>query len=118
MLTRQSSAIAVGSQDVEEPWSHLVAEYFENPAKYAADLSSFRSHTLALDPKDETAFNCLLHYYKGMGALMAGDRVQAQAEFAALDATPRADYVEYWIAQSELKSLKASASISEPRRSQ
>ena len=118
LLTRQSYAIAVGSQSVEEPWSHLVAEYFQHPAKYAEELSSFRSRTQALDPKDEAAFECLLHYYKGMQALLDGNRVQARAEFAAIEATPRTEYVEYWIAQSELKSLKASASISEPRRSQ
>jgi hypothetical protein len=119
LSARHSHAIAIGSQNVEEPWSHLVAEYFQHPTKYADDLSSFRNRTQTLDLKDESAFNCLLHYYRGMRALLEGNRNEARAEFEAVSETSRRDYIEYWVVQSELRSLNASAAAtSEQRRSQ
>jgi len=106
LLPRHRNAIAMGSKNVDEPWSHLVAEYFGDPLKYHDNISLFRDQTLSLDPKDKDSFDCLLHFYLGMRSVLDGNTVEAKREFKMVMNTHQTDYAEFWIAKNEMDALK------------
>ena len=105
IFPRESYAVAMGSKDVDEPWSHSVAQYFLATQKESTDLSSFRNNTLSLDPKDEDSFNCSLYFYLAMRSLLDGNKSEAIADFDRVIATNKTEYMEYWIAKFELSTL-------------
>jgi uncharacterized caspase-like protein len=92
--------------DLEETWSHLVANYLIDPEAFERELRSFRENNLIFDRKDQKAFDCLMHFYLGINALFGGKIDIARQEFTAAVNTAQTQYPEYWTATAELLQLR------------
>jgi hypothetical protein len=103
LLARKSQIVELGQVGVQTPWSHLVAQFFRDPEKYEAQLTSFVKDTEPFDPRDPRAFDCLLHFYVGMLHHLNEKTAESEREFEAAVATGKTAYVEYWMARAQLK---------------
>jgi len=92
--------------DLQETWSHLVVDYLLDPKHFEKDLRSFRERNLIFDPKDQKAFDCMVHFYLGMNAIFQGSNIVAKQEFLAVVDTAQTQYPEYWTAKGELSQLR------------
>jgi hypothetical protein len=92
--------------DLEEAWTHLVADYLLDPKHFADELRTFRDKNLIFDSKDPRSFNCMLHFYLGMNALFDGSHDLAQQEFSLVVNTAQMQYPEYWTAKRELSKMR------------
>jgi hypothetical protein len=101
-----SRIVSMGEVGVQALWSHVVAEFLLQGAKYEPGLRAFQRDVEPYDPRDRTAFECLLHFYVGMARALDGDVRGAGAELQQAVDTGRTEYVEYWFARSELRRLK------------
>ena len=101
-LPHQSSVVAMGEVGVQAPWPHVVAEFMRQRRKYEKQLYSFRGDVASYDPRDETAFECMLHFYVGMAETLDKNPERAKEEFQRVVATGKTEYIEYWIAKAEL----------------
>jgi tetratricopeptide (TPR) repeat protein len=93
--------------DLQETWSHLVADYLLDPKGFEEELRSFREMNLIFDPKDRRSFDCMLHFYLGMNAVFEGERDLAKQEFSSVVDTAQMQYPEFWTARGELSKLQS-----------
>jgi hypothetical protein len=91
--------------DLEETWSHLVANYLVDPKAFESELLSFRETNLIFDRKDQKVFDCMVHFYLGINALFHGQTDIARQEFTSAVNTTQTQYAEYWTAKAELLEL-------------
>lgn len=90
---------------VQTPWTHLVAQYLRKPDRYETLLRDFRKDAERYDPRDESAFECLLHFYIGMASILERNTLHAIEELSKVILTNRSEFVEFWFAREELARL-------------
>jgi tetratricopeptide (TPR) repeat protein len=103
----RSRLVSLGDVGVQAPWSHVVAQFMlhQSRKREQTSLTTFRTKSEPYDPRDPDAFECLLHFYRGMAYAFEQHPDTARSEFAQTVATGRTEYVEYWIAKAELGRL-------------
>jgi hypothetical protein len=92
--------------ELQETWSHAVAQYMLDPKKYEKALTSFSVRNALTDKKDPKSFDCMLHFYLGINALLSNDSTRARSELSLSVDTKQNQYSEYWEANSELQALQ------------
>lgn len=94
---------SLGEVGVQTPWAHLVAQFFRDEKPSESLLSSFLTETEPYDPRDRTAFVCMLNYYIGMSRRFNERLTDARLAFRTTVDSVRPDFIEYWISKSEVE---------------
>jgi uncharacterized caspase-like protein len=89
-----------GNIALQATWTELIARYMLNGK--ASALMSYRGPNQDRDTRDEKSFDCALHFYLGMYALLHGRHDISKSEFEAVLATGQKQYAEYWFAKTQL----------------
>jgi tetratricopeptide (TPR) repeat protein len=99
-------ALKMGEVGVQAQWLHVVAQFLREGGRSDDAIRSFQRDVEPYDPRDTTAFECLMHFYVGMARSINGDVQGAVTELQKVVDTQRTEYVEYWFARNEMVRLK------------
>jgi hypothetical protein len=102
LFSGKDRIVELGQVGVQTPWSHLIAQFFFDSQKYEGPLTSFLADTEPFDPRDPSAFDCLLQFYRGMFYSLNQNRPAADQAFETAVATGKTAYAEYWMARAQL----------------
>lgn len=86
----------------DEPWTQSIGRFI------AGQVDEEQIEAAARDTKEETTLSdrlCEMHFYIGLSRLQAGDKSTARLRFEASRATKATTFIEYTLAQAELKRL-------------
>lgn len=106
LFPARSQIAALGDISILAPWPNVVAQFLRDRGNEAAMRRFLDDAFDELDPRDRSAFNCLLNFYVGMSHTFEKRTVEARNAFAEVLKTARVDYAEYWIARHQLEQMR------------